>query len=93
MEKALSSVVFVVSMLTLQIPQATVHSSLVAEAWLAWHEMPIHNNNGSNNNNSRSGDLISCLYRKNSPRNPRHRKVYKKSKGSNKERATKQTSW
>lgn len=32
--------------LTLQIPQATVHSSLVAEAWLAWHEMPnCHNNN------------------------------------------------
>ncbi len=26
--------------LTLQIPQATVHSSLVAEAWLAWHSMP-----------------------------------------------------
>lgn len=24
---------------TLQIPQATVHSSLVAEAWLAWHSM------------------------------------------------------
>lgn len=29
------------SSLTLQIPQATVHSSLVAEAWLAWHSMPI----------------------------------------------------
>jgi len=26
--------------LTLQIPQATVHSSLVAEAWLAWHSIP-----------------------------------------------------
>jgi hypothetical protein len=26
--------------LTLQIPQATVHSSLVADAWLAWHSMP-----------------------------------------------------
>jgi hypothetical protein len=26
---------------TLQIPQATVHSSLVAEAWFAWHSMPI----------------------------------------------------
>jgi hypothetical protein len=25
--------------LTLQIPHATVHSSLVAEAWLAWHSM------------------------------------------------------
>ena len=25
--------------LTLQIPQATVHSSLVAEAWLAWQSM------------------------------------------------------
>jgi len=25
--------------LTLQIPQATVHSSLVADAWLAWHSM------------------------------------------------------
>lgn len=25
--------------LTLQTPQATVHSSLVAEAWLAWHSM------------------------------------------------------
>jgi len=25
---------------TLQIPQATVHSSLVADAWLAWHSMP-----------------------------------------------------
>lgn len=25
---------------TLQIPQATVHSSLVAEAWFAWHSMP-----------------------------------------------------
>ncbi len=24
---------------TLQIPQATVHSSLVAEAWFAWHSM------------------------------------------------------
>jgi hypothetical protein len=24
---------------TLQMPQATVHSSLVAEAWLAWHSM------------------------------------------------------
>ncbi len=25
---------------TLQIPQATVHSSDVAEAWLAWHSIP-----------------------------------------------------
>lgn len=25
---------------TLQIPQATVHSSLVTEAWLAWHSIP-----------------------------------------------------
>jgi hypothetical protein len=25
--------------LTLQMPQATVHSSLVADAWLAWHSM------------------------------------------------------
>jgi hypothetical protein len=25
---------------TLQIPQATVHSSLVADAWFAWHSMP-----------------------------------------------------
>jgi hypothetical protein len=25
---------------TLQMPHATVHSSLVAEAWLAWHSMP-----------------------------------------------------
>lgn len=25
--------------LTLQTPQATVHSSLVADAWLAWHSM------------------------------------------------------
>jgi hypothetical protein len=24
---------------TLQMPQATVHSSLVAEAWFAWHSM------------------------------------------------------
>jgi hypothetical protein len=24
---------------TLQMPQATVHSSLVADAWLAWHSM------------------------------------------------------
>jgi hypothetical protein len=28
-------------LLTLQIPQATVHSSLVAEAWFAWHSMPF----------------------------------------------------
>jgi hypothetical protein len=28
-------------LVTLQIPQATVHSSLVAEAWLAWHSMPL----------------------------------------------------
>jgi hypothetical protein len=27
--------------LTLQTPQATVHSSDVAEAWLAWHSMPM----------------------------------------------------
>ena len=27
------------SRLTLQMPQATVHSSLVADAWLAWHSM------------------------------------------------------
>ena len=27
-------------LLTLQMPQATVHSSLVAEAWLAWHSIP-----------------------------------------------------
>jgi hypothetical protein len=26
--------------LTLHTPQATVHSSLVAEAWLAWHSIP-----------------------------------------------------
>lgn len=26
--------------LTLQIPHATVHSSLVADAWFAWHSMP-----------------------------------------------------
>lgn len=26
--------------LTLQTPQATVHSSEVAEAWLAWHSIP-----------------------------------------------------
>lgn len=25
---------------TLQTPQATVHSSDVAEAWLAWHSIP-----------------------------------------------------
>ena len=25
---------------TLQIPHATVHSSLTALAWLAWHSMP-----------------------------------------------------
>lgn len=25
----------------LHTPQATVHSSLVAEAWLAWHSMPV----------------------------------------------------
>lgn len=25
---------------TLQMPHATVHSSLVADAWLAWHSMP-----------------------------------------------------
>jgi hypothetical protein len=25
---------------TLQIPHATVHSSLVADAWFAWHSMP-----------------------------------------------------
>lgn len=25
---------------TLQMPQATVHSSLVADAWLAWHSIP-----------------------------------------------------
>lgn len=29
-----------VARLTLQIPHATVHSSLVAEAWLAWHSIP-----------------------------------------------------
>lgn len=29
-----------VSILTLHTPQATVHSSLVAEAWLAWHSIP-----------------------------------------------------
>lgn len=34
----LSRVPFLLS-LTLQIPQATVHSSLVAEAWLAWQSM------------------------------------------------------
>jgi hypothetical protein len=28
-----------VLVLTLQMPQATVHSSLVAEAWFAWHSM------------------------------------------------------
>ena len=27
--------------LTLQIPQATVHSSVVDDPWLAWHSMPI----------------------------------------------------
>ena len=27
-------------LLTLHTPQATVHSSLVAEAWLAWHSIP-----------------------------------------------------
>lgn len=27
------------SVFTLQTPQATVHSSLVADAWLAWHSM------------------------------------------------------
>ena len=26
--------------LTLQTPHATVHSSLVAEAWFAWHSIP-----------------------------------------------------
>jgi hypothetical protein len=26
-------------LLTLQTPQATVHSSLVADAWFAWHSM------------------------------------------------------
>jgi hypothetical protein len=26
---------------TLHIPQATVHSSLVADDWLAWHSMPV----------------------------------------------------
>lgn len=29
----------IVSLLTLHTPQATVHSSLVADAWLAWHSM------------------------------------------------------
>ena len=28
------------TVLTLQTPHATVHSSLVAEAWLAWHSIP-----------------------------------------------------
>jgi hypothetical protein len=27
--------------LTLQIPQATVHSSVVEEPWFAWHSMPV----------------------------------------------------
>jgi hypothetical protein len=31
--------VYVPAELTLQIPQATVHSSLVADAWLAWQSM------------------------------------------------------
>ena len=29
-------------LLTLHTPHATVHSSLVADAWLAWHSMPAH---------------------------------------------------
>ena len=29
------------TLLTLQTPQATVHSSLVADAWFAWHSIPI----------------------------------------------------
>lgn len=32
-------------LLTLQTPQATVHSSDVAEAWLAWHSIPLWNQN------------------------------------------------
>ena len=35
-----TSIVHVPVKLTLHIPQATVHSSLVAEAWFAWHSMP-----------------------------------------------------
>lgn len=31
---------------TLQIPQATVHSSLVADAWFAWHSMPVRERDG-----------------------------------------------
>lgn len=27
--------------LTLQIPHATVHSSVVDEPWLAWHSIPV----------------------------------------------------
>ena len=27
--------------LTLQIPQAALHSSFVADTWLAWHSMPV----------------------------------------------------
>jgi hypothetical protein len=29
------------AILTLQIPQATVHSSVVEEPWFAWHSMPV----------------------------------------------------
>lgn len=28
-------------LLTLQIPQATVHSSVVDDPWFAWHSMPV----------------------------------------------------
>jgi hypothetical protein len=28
--------------LTLHTPQATVHSSFVADAWFAWHSMPVY---------------------------------------------------
>ena len=35
-----------VKSLTLHTPQATVHSSLVAEAWFAWHSMPTDKDKG-----------------------------------------------
>lgn len=34
-----------VNELTLQTPHATVHSSLVADAWFAWHSIPIKKKN------------------------------------------------
>lgn len=36
--------------LTLHTPQATVHSSDVAEAWLAWHSIPVNTQHGAASN-------------------------------------------